>query len=146
MSIYITVLWSPGVEPGEQAQELAVVVAVLELVAAAVVVVVVVVAVVVAVAAVAAAACTAEVSRPPERQCCWWRCAGGWRRRRPRPHSSPALAACSLRAEPADQFVLNLKRRGGRLQLRKSEGRRNGSPAGSGQPLAACRPPGWRRS
>ena len=37
MSVYITVLWSPGVEPGEQAQELAVVVAVLELVAAVVV-------------------------------------------------------------------------------------------------------------
>ena len=132
-------------EPGERALELAAVVAALELAAAAVAaVVVVVVAVVVAVAAVAAAACTAEVSRPPERQCCWWRCAGGWRRRRPRPHLSPALVACYLRAEPADQFVLNLKR-GGRLQLRKSEGRRNGSPAGSGQPLAACRPLGWRR-
>ena len=141
---------APGVEPGERALELAAVVAALELAAAAVaavvVVVVVVVAVVVAVAAVAAAACTAEVSRPPERQCCWWRCAGGWRRRRPRLHSSPALAACSLRAEPADQFVLNLKRRGGRLQLRKSVGRRTGSPAGNGQPLAACRPLGWRRS
>ena len=132
-------------EPGERALELAAVVAALELVAAAVVaVVVVVVAAVVVVAVAAAVACTAEVSRPPERQCCWWRCAGGWRRRRPRLHSSPALAACSLRAEPADQFVLDLKRRGGRLQLRKSEGRRNGSPAGSGQPLAACRPLGWR--
>ena len=99
MSVYITVLWSPGVEPGEQAQELAVVVAVLELVAAAVVVVVVVVAV--------AAACTAAVSRPQERPCCWWRCVEGLRRRQHRPGSSPALATCFLHVEPGGS-VLNV--------------------------------------
>ena len=97
MSVYITVLWSPGVEPGEQAQELAVVVAVLELVAAAVVVVVVVV----------AAACTAAVSRPQERPCCWWRCVEGLRRRQHRPGSSPALATCFLHVEPGGS-VLNV--------------------------------------
>ena len=97
MSVYITVLWSPGVEPGEQAQELAVVVAVLELVAAVVVVVVVAV----------AAACTAAVSRPQERPCCWWRCVEGLRRRQHRPGSSPALATCSLHVEPGG-CVLNV--------------------------------------
>ena len=97
MSVYITVLWSPGVEPGEQAQELAVVVAVLELVAAVVVVVVVAV----------AAACTAAVSRPQERQCCWWRCVEGLWRRQHRPGSSPALATCFLHVEPGGS-VLNV--------------------------------------
>ena len=97
MSVYITVLWSPGVEPGEQAQELAVVVAVLELVAAVVVVVVVAV----------AAACTAAVSRPQERPCCWWRCVEGLRRRQHRPGSSPALATCFLHVEPGGS-VLNI--------------------------------------
>ena len=97
MSVYITVLWSPGVEPGEQAQELAVVVAVLELVAAVVVVVVVAV----------AAACTAAVSRPQERPCCWWRCVEGLRRRQHRPGSSPALATCFLHVEPGGS-VLNV--------------------------------------
>ena len=107
-------LWAPGVEPGEQVLELAAVVAALELAAAAVVVVAVVVVVVAAVAAVVvvvaavAAACTAAASRPPGRQCCWWGCEAGWMRRL---HSSPALAACFLRAEP-EAFILNAMGRG----------------------------------
>ena len=110
-------LWAPGVEPGEQALELAAVVAVLELVVAAVVVaaaaaVAVAAAVVVVVAAaVAAAACTAAVSRPPGRQCCWWGCAAGWMRRQLHLRSSPALAACFLRAGP-ERFILNVMGRG----------------------------------
>ena len=106
-------LWVPGVEPGEQALELAAVVAVLELVVAAVVVAAAAVAaaVVVVVVVVAAVACTAAVSRPPGRQCCWWGCAAGWMRRQLHLRSSPALAACFLRAGP-ERFILNVMGRG----------------------------------
>ena len=107
--------WAPGVEPDEQALELAAVVAALELAAVAVVAAAVAAAVAVVVAAVAAA-CTAAVSRPPERQYCWWRCVGGWMRRQPRLHSSLAPATCFLRAEPEEFILCQEKRRDGGIQ------------------------------